>query len=136
VGVQLSIPITPAASSVYEARQLASQAAQLEIEQAGLINTKSLGEIVAHENLVLAQANMASYLSAYRIAGKSLAEARRQYRLATIDYTQFLATEAAYFTAEVSYEQSKYNTINAAAQYCVAAGIPLAHLFQILGVKS
>jgi outer membrane protein TolC len=94
-----------------------------------------LAEVTTREALTLAQANMEAYHAAYRLADRSLAEARRTYRLATIDYLQFLNTEIAFFQAEVAYEQSKYDTVNAAALYCVAAGIPLKNLFAILGVK-
>jgi outer membrane protein TolC len=135
LGLELKIPITAPLASLWERRQLASEAAQLESAQAQVIDARSLSEVTTREALKLAQSNLEAYREAYRIAGQSLAEARRTYRLATIDYVQFLTTEAAFFQTEVSYEQSKFDLINAAAQYCVAAGIPLKQLYQILGVK-
>ena len=135
IGLQLSVPITSIAAAVYQHRQMASTAASYEIEQAGLIATDKQAQVTNRANLVLAESNMAAYLEAYRLAGKSLAEARRQYRLATIDYVQFLTTEQAFFTAEVAYETAKYTTINAGAQYCVSTGIDIKNLIQILGAS-
>jgi outer membrane protein TolC/DNA-binding MarR family transcriptional regulator len=135
MGLLVTIPISAPLVSIYERRQLAAHAAILEVSQAETINARSLSEITAREALGVARSNLAAYQQAYHLAGESLAEARRTYRLATIDYLQFLTTEASFFQVEIAYEQSKYDTIDAAARYCVAAGIPLKQLFEILGVK-
>lgn len=135
VGLQLNIPIFQGLAMLSAKRQMASQSSQLEIAQEATILTTATAEVTAREALLLAQANLKAYRDAYVLGAKSLKEAIRTYRLATIDYTQFLSTEQSFFSAEVSYEQAKYNTINSAAQYCAAAGIPLKYLIELLGVK-
>ena len=62
---------------------------------------------------------------------ESLVEAEKQFKLATINYTQY-QTSLAYLTAQTGYYQAKYNYIVAVAQYFDAVGIPIGNLIDEL----
>ncbi|MGK5082183.1 TolC family protein [Bdellovibrionota bacterium FG-1] len=132
LGFQVSVPIFSGLASVFERRQLASQAAQLEIDESKVRSEKSLAQILARQDLELAMKVASASKEAFSLAEKTLTEALRKYRLATIDYQQFLTTQSNYLEAVSALDQSKYDTLLASAKYCAASGIPVSELVTLL----
>ncbi len=133
VGLSLTIPIFSGLSSVAQKRQLASQGEQLLLAATTLQDQISLNQVQTRRNLEIARSTIASSKDAFVLAEQSLAEARRQYKLATIDYLQYLTAQSSLLTAESNFDQAKHDYLTSLAKYYVAAGYPLNQL--ILGLN-
>ena len=132
VGLQLTIPIFSGFSSSYEQRALASQDYQLESSARGETQTLQLAQLTARKTLESSDASLASAEEASNLARESVAEAKRNYRLATIDFLVFLTVQTSQLTADQSFFQTEYNTILAMANYFVASGQSLSKLVDLL----
>lgn len=132
VGLELDIPIFSGFSYIYQKRSLLSQQSQLEIDKTNVENQLTLQQVSSRKNLESAQQSMISGEEALKLAIASSNEARRQYRLATIDFLQLLTVEQSYVTAESTLNQNKFNYIQALANYFVASGQDLNQLIGFL----
>ncbi len=131
--LQLTIPLFSGFQSIYERRSLASQDRQLEYAGRDLENSLALSQVQSLKTLQSAGASLESAEEAASLADQSMAEARRNYRLATIDFLQFLTVEKSTLEADKSLNKIKQDNIEAFANYFVATGQPLNVLVEILG---
>ena len=130
--VTLNIPIFSGLSSVQERKSYASQARQLALEEESLRQSLSLDQVKAREALQVAQRKIEVSSKAQELAKLSLEEAKRNYRLATIDLLQFLQVQQAYSEAENALDQARFEYLQALAQSAKAMGIDVAALVEIL----
>ena len=96
----------------------------------------SVNQIQTEKNMNTAQTSLETSRIAAGFGRESLVEAEKQYRLNTINYTQYQTSLQAYLTSETGYYQAKYNYIVAVGQYFVAVGIPLGKLVDELETLS
>ena len=130
--IYLSIPIFQGFASKYDSANYLSQELQLEHAQHQLditINTNQITDKTAVES---AEASLTSAIEADNLAQASLKEAIRQYKLATIDFLQFLTIEQSALTSRSSVEQLRYNSLVAYTSYFVALGQPLKNWIEVL----
>jgi outer membrane protein TolC len=128
IGLELDIPIFAGLSSVYQKRVLASQKIEMEKDDVSLNDTQASLEIQTEKNLEVAKNQLDQNRIAAQYGRESLDEADKDWRIATINYTQYQTSQQAYLTAETGYYQSQYNYIVAIANYFAAVGTPLEHL--------
>ena len=128
VGLQLNIPIFEGLTSVYTRQSLASQQKQLEYTETKTADTVSANVIQTEKNLKLADDTLRSSEEASKYGRESLNEAKKDWKLAVISYTQYQTSEQAYLTAEIGYYQAKYGYIVAVAKYFEAIGVPIHYL--------
>jgi outer membrane protein len=128
VGLQLNIPLFSGLSSIYQRRVLASQKIEMEKDDVSLNDTQAALEISTEKNVEVAKNQLDQNKLAAQYGQESLAEADKDWRMATISYTQYQTSEQAYLTAETNYYQSQYNYILAIANYFAAVGTPLDRL--------
>jgi outer membrane protein len=132
VGVALTIPIFSGLSSIYQLRGLASQKTQLEYNRVNIENSTNLNQVSSRKNLETAKDAIIQGKEALRLAIDSSNEARRKYQLATIDFLQFLTVQQTYVQTEQSYNQFKFNYVQALANYYVASGQDINKLVDLL----
>ena len=132
VGLQLTIPIFSGLSSIYQRAALNDQTTELEFGQQKLLDTVSFNQVQAERNLGTAKTVLDRSREAAELSDQSLNEARRDYRLQTISYLQFLTSEQNYLAAESAYIQAKYGYIDAVAKFFQTSGIALSNLVQLL----
>lgn len=132
LGLQLTIPIFSGLSSVYERREFASRAAQLDFQRARVSNNLALAQVRSRESLALSQASIKSSALAFDLAGKAMAEARRDFRLSTIDFLKYLSVQTSYLNAQTALDQSRYNYLVSLVDYFTATGLPLQKLVDSL----
>jgi outer membrane protein len=128
IGLTLTVPIFAGLSSFSERNSLASQTKQLEYAETKTGDTVSNNQIQTEKNFYTAETALETSKVAAKIGKDSLVEAEKQFKLATINYTQYQTSLQAYLTAETTYYQSEYNYIAAVAQYFDAVGIPIGNL--------
>ena len=136
VVLQLTIPLFSGFQSIYERRGLNAQDRQLEYQGRDLENSLALAQVQSLKALQSAGASLVSSEEAADLADQSMAEARRNFRLATIDFLQFLTVEKSTLQADSSLNQIKYNNIVAFANYFIATGQPLSNLVDMLQEKN
>lgn len=132
IQVQLNIPLFSGFSSQYEKQQLLSQESQLYHAKHDLEDSLSLNQITSLRNLQTAETSLESAATAANLAEQSQKEANRNYKLATIDFLQFLTVEQAALQAKTALNQLKFQSIVAYSNYFVASGQPLSVLVDIL----
>ncbi len=130
--VVLTIPIFEGLASRYDSANFASQELQLYSTRKDLENTLNLTQITSRKSLETAEISLVSAVEADKLAQESLAEATRQYKLATIDFLQYLTIQNTALTAASTLDQIRYNGISACANYFVASGQPLSVLIDVL----
>jgi outer membrane protein len=135
VGLQLTIPLFSGFSSVYEQRKISSQDYQLEFQSRNLLNDLQFKQIQARKTLESADANLASAEEASKLANDSINEARRNFRLATIDFIVYLNVQNSSLTADSQLYQIKFDNISAVANYFVASGQSISTLVDMLEEK-
>jgi outer membrane protein TolC len=132
VQLQLTIPLFSGFSSLSERHILNSQEAQLYRAKQDLENSLSLNQVSSMRNLQTVETSLVSALQAANLAEQSQNEAHRNYRLATIDFLQFLSVEQAALQAKTSLDQLKFQSIITYSNYFVASGQPLSVLVDLL----
>ena len=132
VGLEVNIPIFSGLSSLAQRRILASQSTQLDIGESLLRDHISLAQIQATKNLETSRADILSSEVALDLAKQSLAESKKDYRLATIDLLHYLASEQNLLTAETAWRTAQYNHIVSLAQFMSASGYPVSELIAAL----
>ncbi len=132
VMVTLDIPIFSGLSSLYQRQQLAAQERELYYSRKNIEDQASLQQVSNRKSLETAQASIKSGVDALELAKASSAEANRSYRLATIDFVNFLTVQQSLVEAESSLNQFKYNYLVALVKYFVASGQSLSDLLDLL----
>jgi outer membrane protein TolC len=135
VYLTLTIPLFSGFQSVYERGSLAAQGRQIENQGRDLENTLAFNQVKSMKDLQSTGASLESAEQAADLADQSMNEAKRNYRLATIDFLQFLQVEQSALQADSSLDQIKYNNINSFSNYFIATGQPLGVLVDILQEK-
>jgi outer membrane protein TolC len=130
--VVLTIPLFEGFASRFDSANYASQVLQFMSTRKDLENTLSLNQIVSRKALETVEISLVSAEETNKLAQESLTEATRQYKLATIDFLQYLTIQTAALTASSSLDQIRYNGITASANYFVASGQPLSTLIDLL----
>ena len=135
--LELNIPIFQGLASKYDAANYTSQQIQLEHARKQLDNTIYNNQVTSKAALDSSEVSLVSAVLADNLAQSSLAEAVRQYKLATIDFLQFLTIEQSALQAKSSVEQLRYNSVVAYTNYFVSLGQPLNKWIDFLnsGVK-
>ncbi len=133
VGLQLTIPIFSGFSSSYEQKALSSQDYQLEYQARDTIANLELSQLTARKTLESSDASLSSAEEASNLARESVAEAKRNYRLATIDFLIFLSVQNSQLTADTSFFNTEYGSIQAITNYFIASGQSLSKLIDLLG---
>lgn len=132
VGVLLTIPLFSGFSSFNQVDQLKSQRIQLEFARQNLENNTNLQQVTSRKQVETARDDVAAGEEALKLAKQSSEEAIRQYRLATIDFLNFLTIQTSYVQAEQSLNTYKYNYLVALANYYSASGQNMGHLVSLL----
>jgi outer membrane protein TolC len=132
IQVQLNIPLFSGFSFINEKQILNSQEAQLYRTKSDLENSLSLNQTTSLRNLQSAETSLVSAFQADDLAEQSQKEASRNYKLATIDFLQFLSVEQSALQARTALDQLKYQSIVAYSNYFVASGQPQEILVEIL----
>lgn len=130
--VELNIPIFQGFASKFDSAVYVSQEIQLGHARHQLDNTIYSNAVTNKTAVDSAEVSLTSAVEADRLAEASLSEAVRQYRLATIDFLQFLTIEQSALTAKSQVEQLRYNSLVAYTNYFVATGQPLQKLIDYL----
>jgi HAE1 family hydrophobic/amphiphilic exporter-1 len=128
----LNIPLFNGLSSIYEKQSFNSQARQLAFQEEQLRQNLSLAQVQAREALQVARRKIEISTKAQELAKASLEEAKRNYRLATIDFLQFLQVQQAFAEAENALDQARFEYLQALAQGARAMGIGLPSLVNLL----
>jgi outer membrane protein len=136
VSLNLTVPIFSGLSSIYERRTYASQEAQADYGKTNAEDQANLNQIQALKTLDTAETTVEFSKKAFDIAGQSLKEALRQYRLGTSNLQQYLQNEQSYLQAATSYESAKYQYIVSLASYFSAIGYPVSNLVQKMENRS
>ena len=132
IQLQLNIPLFSGLSSTFEKQIISSQAVQLYRAKKDLENALNLNQVSSLRNLQTAETSLVSAQQAVDLAEASQKEASRNYRLATIDFLQFLSVEQAALQARTTLDQLKYQSIVAYSNYFAASGQSLSILVDIL----
>lgn len=132
VGLMLTVPIFSGLSMHYQQEKLNATKSQLEFDRVYTQNLLTLQQVTNRKQLESARQSIVFGEEALRLAIASSNEAKRNYRLATIDFLQFLQVEQAYVQAEQSLNLLKYNYIVALGSYYVASGQELDGLVALL----
>jgi outer membrane protein TolC len=130
--VQLTIPLFSGFQSIDERRSFAEQDRQFDYQGRELENTLALNQVQSLKSLQSAGASLISAEEAAKLSDQSMVEVRRQYRLGTIDFIQFLTVEKNALQAYSSLDTIKFNNIVAYSKYFVATGQPLSILVDTL----
>ena len=132
LGIQLTIPLFSGFSSLDQERALISQKSQAQFNRVTLDQQISFQLASSLKNLDTAHASIDSGDRALKLAVLASNEARRMYRLATIDFLQYLTIQQALAQAELSLTSSKFDYVVALTNYFVASGQDLETLLPIL----
>jgi len=128
----LNIPLFNGLSSIHDRASYGSQARQLALQEANLRQKLSFDQVQTRESLQVARRKIDISTKAQELAQASLNEAKRNYRLATIDFLQFLQVQQAFAEAENALDQARFEYIQALAQCARAMGISLPSLVKLL----
>ncbi len=135
VGLQLSIPILMGGGSFFERRQLNSVLAQAEIQELRIQDERILEQIKAKESFDFSSQNRVASEQAYGIAQKALIEAQKNYKLATLDYSQFFRIQQNALEAEMAFQRTKFDLLVSAARLCAASGMPVREWAKVVEAK-
>lgn len=132
VMLKLTVPLFSGFQSLDERRSLVEQDRQFEYQGRDTENTLALNQVQSLKTLQSTGASLVSAEEAAQLATQAMNEARRNYRLSTIDFLQFLTVEKSALQADSSLDQTKLNNIVAISKYLVATGQPLSILVDTL----
>lgn len=132
IGLQLTIPLFSGFSTIYQQRALDSEKAQYFFDKIALLNQISYQQVTSRKKLETAQSSIKTGKEALKIALASVNEARRNFNLANIDFTQFLSIQQSHAQAEQALNQYKYNYIVALTNYFTASGQDVEKLAELI----
>jgi outer membrane protein TolC len=130
-GVTLSVPIFSGLSYFHERREYEAQLMQAKFEEDKVIQSIRLAQIQASENLKTAEGVIDSLRSTVDLANQALEEARRNYRVSTIDYLQLLQTENSVLDTSLLLDQGQYDLVVALISYVKAFGFSADQLVEV-----
>ena len=133
--VELTVPIFSGFQSIDQRRSFAEQDRGLDYQGRDLENTLALNQVSSLKTLQSKGASLVSAEDAAKLADQEIAEVRRQYRLGTIDFVQFLTIQNTALQAYSTLDQTKFDNIVAFTNYFVATGQPLSVLIDTLEEK-
>jgi len=128
LGLQLTIPLFSGLSSFSERHAFAARVAAAEAEKVAVVNRLKKDQAQSREELDLAEKNLEFSLQAFDLASQSLREAQKNYRLATIDYLQFLSVQQAFFQAQSTLNKTRYQLIQSIVRYGNSSAFPIENL--------
>lgn len=134
-GLALHVPLFSGLSSFYQRHEMASKQAQLRHQESSLRNRLSLEQIMSLENLKLAYLQILSNQNAQKLAQESQSEAKRQYRLSTIELAQLLNIQKDVLEASVALEEARIKYVESLVDYFISTGLPMDTLVSILNQK-
>jgi outer membrane protein TolC len=132
VGLQLTIPLFSGLSYFSERNAMAAREAQAQSQEEQVRLQFAFREAKALKELSAAHAVIDASRTAFGLARESVKEAQKNFRLATIDYLQFLTVQQNFLNAEIAKNQAEYSYVQALSNYMVAAGHPLTKLVDAL----
>lgn len=132
-GINLSIPLFSGLSYIHERRSLEAKEAQSSFEEIRVRQEIALDQVKAREELDTAEAVIKSSKIAWELAEEALKEARRDYRVANIDYLQLLSTEQKLIDSELAWDQAQFDLITALTKYFTSCGYAPEILVKTLG---
>lgn len=135
LGVELSIPIFTGLSSISERRSLASQAGQLDARNLQAVDSVRLEQIRSAKNLEVTREIARGSVQAFDLAGQALNEAKRNYRLGTVDYQQLLISQQSLLNSETAMYQSKFDYIVAVTRAAAARGFAMDKLLDFVEAR-
>lgn len=130
--LQLTVPLFSGFQSIDERRSFAEQDRQFDFQGRDTENTLALNQVQSLKALQSAGASLVSAEQAAKLSDQSMVEVRRQFRLGTIDFIQFLTVEKNALLAYSQLDTIKFNNIVAYSKYFVATGQPLKTLVDVL----
>ncbi len=136
VGLQLTIPLFSGLSVLYQQEAYTSLKYQYEFEKKNQEALAQLYQITNRKNLESALDSIRTGVDALKLAIQSSEEAKKNFRLATIDFLVFLNVQNSYVQAEQALNVNKYNYIAAMADYYASMGQDMSHLVTILEVSN
>lgn len=136
LGVNLTIPIFVGWMTHYQQQVLNSQRSQLQHSRTWIQDNAKLQQVTSRKRLETAAISIRQGKEALRLATASSEEARRMYRLSTIDFVQFLQVQKDYIQAEQALNSYKFNYLSALISYFAAAGQDLGRLVEYLEVAA
>lgn len=125
LGVSLSVPLFSGLSYWWDRQSLGSQERQLQWQEQSLRNDFSVKQVRALKDLQSSEVVVNASEEAVALAKAAVDEAKKNYRLATIDYLQLLQAEENLLKAELSFEQAKYDYIQLLGNYFSVNGYPI-----------
>lgn len=132
IGIGVTVPLFSGLSGLNKQYAYDSQKIQYENQQRSIENAANLNLVVDRKQLETAQQGVISGTETWKLAVESSKEAIRQYKLATIDFLQFLTIQQALVAAEQTLNNYKYNYIVALGNYYAASNQDLSHLVDLL----
>lgn len=132
-GLQLNVPIFSGLSYFFEKGSLQSQSLQLKYQEQELRNQLSSNQVKFLQDLRSSESVITYSKAAYELADQSVKEAKRQYKLAAIDYVQFLTTEQKMIDSELALDQARFEYLSLLTKYFRAYGYPPEVLVDSLG---
>jgi outer membrane protein len=124
LGFTVNVPLFSGLSYFFEKGSLQSQELQLKYQEQQLRNQFSSDQVKTLQDLRSAESVIQSSETAFNLAQQAVKEAKREYKLATIDYVQFLTTEQNLIDAEQALDQGRYDYLNLLSKYFSAYGFP------------
>lgn len=132
LGVNLNIPIFNGFAGHYQDQALIYKESSLREARKVLENQTSMQIVASRKKLESSHQAVLTGQIALDLAQQSSNEAIRQYKLATIDFLQFLTIQQAYIQAEQALNNYKYNYIIALSNYYVSSGQDMNELVDTL----
>jgi outer membrane protein len=132
LGLQLSIPLFSGFSSIAQDQALVSRQSQIRYDRMGVENQISFQRATSRKILDSASESIRTGEASFELASRSSREAQRNYRLATVDFLQYLSVQQALAQSELALNTSRYNYVVALTNYFVAYGEDLLALVDIL----
>ncbi len=132
----LTIPLFSGLSSRYEGQVYASRDIQLEHQYVDKSSNLKLSQISAKKALESSEVSLNSSAEAVDLADRSFKEAQKNYRLATIDFLQYLQVQQSRLDAILNNDQIKTNSILATANYLATSGQDMNHFVEFLNQQN
>ncbi len=125
VGLELTVPLFSGLSVLWDRNASNARLAQVANTEAALKNQIAASQVTAKTNLESGEVVIESSKLAYDLAEATVKEAKKNFKLATIDFLQLLQAEQNLLDAELQYDQAKYDYINLLAKYLSVYGYSL-----------
>jgi outer membrane protein TolC len=125
VGLNLSVPLFTGLSSFKKREVLASQWAQLIVQEKRTRDQVTLQRLQAARDFDTVSVVLKARREALDLARQAFASAQRMYGLGTVTYSTLFETQNTLIESELAYSQTQYDYLVRLAQKYVAYGKPL-----------